>query len=81
MTFEKKTTDYVLASTFSKFKINSCKSLIKRLSKESSKELINKLIIKENKTSFLQKYKTKELIDLIKTDGYKNISDLIGKSV
>ena len=65
MTFEKKTFEYVLTSTFSNFKINSCKALIKRLSKNSSKELINKLIIKENKNSFLQKYKTKELIDLI----------------
>ena len=74
MTFEKKTSDYVLASTFSKFKINSCKSLIKRLSKESSKELINKLIIKENKTSFLQKYKTKELIDLITNINNKKIN-------
>tara|TARA_Y100000991_G_C21945393_1_gene337244 strand:- start:653 stop:1405 length:753 start_codon:yes stop_codon:yes gene_type:complete len=67
MTFEKKTSEYVLTSTFSNFKINSCKALINRLSKRSSKELINKLIIKENKTSFLQKYKTTELIDLITT--------------
>ena len=74
MTFEKKTSEYVLASTFSNFKINSCKSLIKRLSKESSKELINKLIIKENKTSFLQKYKTKELIDLVTKISNKKIN-------
>ena len=67
MTFEKKTSEYILTSTFSNFKINSCKALINRLSKRSSKELINKLIIKENKTSFLQKYKTTELIDLITT--------------
>ena len=67
MTFEKKTSEYVLTSTFSNFKINSCKALINRLSKRSSKELINKLMIKENKTSFLQKYKTTELIDLITT--------------
>lgn len=67
MTFEKKTLEYILTSTFSNFKINSCKALINRLSKRSSKELINKLIIKENKTSFLQKYKTTELIDLITT--------------
>ena len=65
MTFEKKTFEYACTSTFSNFKINSCKALIKRLAKRSSKELINKLMIKENKTSFLQKYKTKELIDLI----------------
>ena len=74
MTFEKKTSEYVLASTFSNFKINSCKSLIKRLSEGSSKELINKLIIKENKTSFLQKYKTKELIDLITRVNNKKIN-------
>ena len=67
MTFEKKTSEYVLTSTFSNFKINSCKASINRLSKRSSKELINKLMIKENKTSFLQKYKTTELIDLITT--------------
>ena len=34
MTFEKKTFEYVFASTFSNFKINSCKALIKRLSKK-----------------------------------------------
>ena len=67
MTFEKKASEYVLTSTFSNFEINSCKALINRLSKRSSKELINKLMIKENKTSFLQKYKTTELIDLITT--------------
>ena len=67
MTFEKKTSEYILTSTFSNFKINSCKALINRLSKRSSKELINKLMTKENKTSFLQKYKTTELIDLITT--------------
>ena len=67
MTFEKKTSKYVLTSTFSNFKINSCKTLINILSKKSSKELMNKLMIKENKTSFLQKYKTTELIDLITT--------------
>ena len=67
MTFEKKTSEYILTSTFSNFKINSCKALINRLSKRSSKELINKLMIKVNKTSFLQKYKTTELIDLIAT--------------
>ena len=67
MTFEKKTSEYVLTSTFSNFKINSCKALINRLSKRSSNELINKLMIKENKTSFLQKYKTTDLIDLITT--------------
>ncbi|MAI86752.1 MAG: hypothetical protein CMF99_06285 [Candidatus Marinimicrobia bacterium] len=71
MTFEKKTSEYVLTSTFSNFKINSCKALINRLSKRSSKELINKLMIKENKTSFLQKYKTTELIDLITTANNK----------
>lgn len=71
MTFEKKTSEYVLTSTFSNFKINSCKALINRLSKRSSKELINKLMIKENKTSFLQKYKTTELIDVITTVNYQ----------
>ena len=65
MTYEKKTFEQVCTSTFSKFKINSCKTLIKRLSKRSPKELINKLMEKEIKNSFLQKYKTKELIDLI----------------
>ena len=74
MTFEKKTFEYVFTSTFSNFKINSCKALIKRLSKKSSKELINKLMIKENKTSFLQKYKTKELIDLITRVNNKKIN-------
>ena len=62
---KKKTFEYACTSTFSNFKINSCKALIKRLSKRSSKELIDESMIKENKTSFLQKYKTKELIDLI----------------
>ena len=74
MTFEKKTFEYACTSTFSNFKINSCKALIKRLSKKSSKELINKLMIKENKTSFLQKYKTKELIDLITRVNNKEIN-------
>jgi len=74
MTFEKKTSEYVLSSTFSNFKIHSCKPLIKRLSKGSSKELINKLTIEENKTSFLQKYKTKELIDLITKISNKKIN-------
>ena len=36
--------------------------------------MINKLIIKENKTSFLQKYKTKELIDLVTKIGNKKIN-------
>ena len=74
MTYEKKTFEHVFASTFSNFKINSCKALIKRLLKKSSKELINKLIIKENKTSFLQKYKTEELIDLITKISNKKIN-------
>ena len=74
MTFEKKTFEYACTSTFSNFKINSCKALIKRLAKRSSKELINKLMIKENKTSFLQKYKTKELIDLITNINNKKIN-------
>ena len=74
MTFEKKTFEYACTSTFSNFKINFCKTLIKRLSKRSSKELINKLMIKENKTSFLQKYKTKELIDLITRVNNKKIN-------
>ena len=74
MTFEKKTSEYVFASTLSNFRINSCKSLIKRISKGSSKELINKLIIEKNKTSFLQKYKTKELIDLITNISNKKIN-------
>ena len=73
MAFEKKTFEYACTSTFSNFKINSCKALIKRLSKRSSKELINKLMIKKNKTSFLQKYKTKELIDLITRVNNKKI--------
>ena len=74
MAFEKKTFECVCASTFSNFKIKSCKALIKRLSKRSSKELINKLMREENKTSFLQKYKTKELIDLITNISNKKIN-------
>ena len=74
MTFEKKTFEYACTSTFSNFKINSCKALIKRLSKRSTKELLNKLMIKENKTSFLQKYKTKDLIDLITRVNNKEIN-------
>ncbi len=64
MTFKKKSKDF-LTSTFSNFKINSDKTLIKKLSKQLPKELINQLIIKKNKASYLQKYKTRELIDLI----------------
>ena len=74
MAFEKKTFEYACTSTFSNFKINSCKALIKMLSKRSSKKLINKLMIKENKTSFLQKYKTKDLIDLITRVNNKEIN-------
>ena len=74
MTFGKKTFEYVFASTFSNFKINSCNALIKRLLEKSSKELINKLMRKENKTFFLQKYKTKELIDLITRLNNKEIN-------
>ena len=74
MTFEKKTFEYVFSSTFSNFKINSCKTLKKRLLKKTSKELINRLMIKENKASFLQKYKTKELIDLITRFNNKKIN-------
>ena len=74
MAFEKKTFEYACTSTFSNFKINSCKDLINRLSKGSSKGLINKLMIKENKTSFLQKYKTKDLIDLITRVNNKEIN-------
>ena len=74
MTFEKKTFEYVFASTFSNFKINSCKALMRRLLKKSSKALINNLMIKENKTSFLQKYRTIELIDLITRINNKEIN-------
>ncbi len=74
MDFKNKTFETVLTSTVSNFKIISCKALIKKLSKNSSKELINKLIIKENKNSFLQKYKTKELIDLITRVSAKEIN-------
>jgi hypothetical protein len=74
MTFEKKTFENVCTSTFSNFKIKSCKALIKRLSKRSSKELINKLMRQKHKTSFLQKYKTKELIDLITRVNNKEIN-------
>ena len=74
MTFEKKTSEYVLASTFSNFKINSCKPFIKKIPKNSSKDLINKLMIKANKASFLQKYKTKELIDLVTKISNKKIN-------
>jgi len=65
MTFKIKTFENVLNSTFSNFKISSCQSLIEKLSKNPNKELISELMIKKNKNSFLQKYKTKELIDLI----------------
>jgi len=75
MAFEKKTFEHVCTSTFSNFKIYYCKGLIKRLSKRSFKELINKLMLKENKTSFLQKYKTKELIDLITRVNNKEINE------
>ena len=71
---KKKTFEYVFASTFSNFEINSCNALIKRLLEKSSKELINKLMRKENKTFFLQKYKTKELIDLITRLNNKEIN-------
>ena len=54
-----------IASTLSNFRINSGKTLIKRLSNQLPVELISQLIIKENKKSYLQKYKTQELIDLI----------------
>jgi len=74
MTYKNKTFETVLTSTFTKFKINSCKALIKKLSKNSSKDLINKLMIKKSKTSFLQKYKTKELIDLITRISNKEIN-------
>ena len=74
MDFKNKTFETVLISTVSNFKIISCKALIKKLSKNSSKELINKLMIKENKNSFLQKYKTKELIDLITRVSAKEIN-------
>jgi len=71
---EKKTFKYLCNSTFSNFKINSCKTLIKRLSKRSSKGLINKLMIKDYKSSFLRKYKTKDLIDLIIRFNNKDIN-------
>tara|TARA_Y100000589_G_scaffold325858_1_gene364537 strand:+ start:124 stop:882 length:759 start_codon:yes stop_codon:yes gene_type:complete len=65
MIFESKTSRELLIFIFSKFKINTCKGLIKRISIRLSKELTNKLNIKKNRNSFLQKYKTKELINLI----------------
>ena len=74
MTHKNKMFETMLTTTFSKIKINSCKALVKNLSKNSSKELINKLMIKKSKTSFLQKYKTKELIDLITRIGKKEIT-------
>ena len=76
MAFEKKTFEYACTTTFSNFKINSCKTLIQKFSKRSSKELINNLMIKENKTSFLEKYKTKELIDLITKLNNKKINKI-----
>ena len=75
MNFGNKKSECVLTSTFSNFKINSCGALIKRISKRSSNELNNKLMIKENKTSFLQKYKTKELIVLITRLNNKEINE------
>ena len=74
MDFKNKTFETVLTSTVANFKINSCTALIKKLSKNSSKELINELMIKKNKSSFLQKYKTKELIDLITIFSTKEIN-------
>tara|TARA_Y100001980_G_C14530254_1_gene306158 strand:+ start:658 stop:1419 length:762 start_codon:yes stop_codon:yes gene_type:complete len=66
MTFRKKTSEDLLASSiFSKFNIHSNKILKKKNSKQLPKKLIEKLIIKKYKTSYLHKYKTKELIDLI----------------
>ena len=70
----KKTFENLLTNTLSIFKINFCKNSLKKLSENSSKELINKLMIKEHKTSFLQKYKTKELIDLITRCNNKGIN-------
>tara|TARA_B100000900_G_scaffold416058_1_gene448812 strand:- start:2447 stop:3205 length:759 start_codon:yes stop_codon:yes gene_type:complete len=75
MIFKNKTFKTVLTSTFVNFKINSCKPLIKKLSKNPPRELINELILNENKTSFLQKYKTKALISLITRISNKEINE------
>ena len=62
-----------LVSTLSNFKINSGKRLIQRLSIQLPMKMIKPLIIKEKK-SYLQKYKTKELIDLVKRLAKKGIN-------
>ena len=75
MNLKKNTSESVLTSIFFNFKINSCNALINRLSERSSNDLINKLMIKENKISFLQKYKTKELINVITKLNNKKINE------
>ena len=63
-----------IASTLSSFKINSGKTLIKKLSNQLPVKLISQLIIKKYKKSYLQKYKTQELIDLIISLAKKGIT-------
>ena len=65
MSFKEKTSEDFLKATLSNFKINSGARFIKILSRKIPTKLLNQLIIKENKKSYLQKYKTKELIALI----------------
>ena len=65
MTFEQKISEDFLTTTFSNFNINLDKIFIRKLSKHLPMELIGQLIIEEKKTSFLQKYRTRELIYLI----------------
>lgn len=74
MTFKKETYECLLSSTFFNFKINFNKILIKKISTQLSEKLINELMITSSKVSYLQKYKTKELIDLIKKLNSKGIN-------
>ncbi len=62
MNLKKKTFEQFLISIFSNFRINCGKTLIKEL---SSRLPMEQLMIRKNNTSYLQKYKTKELIELI----------------
>ncbi len=74
MTLKKKTYECLLSSTFFNFKINFNKILIKKISTQLSEKLIHELMIKRNKPSYLKKYKTKELIDLITSLNNKEIN-------
>ena len=64
-----------LIFTLSNFTINSGETLIKRLCRQLPSELIKQLMIKDKKKSYLLKYKTKELINLIKRLAKKGINE------